>query len=91
MQKKTTRRWNDDWDVGVMAGVFAISHAKSPKPVEKRTEEAREHAHGPNLSMTMPTTAEKGYWPIMPLREALIKRPESQGVGLTHARTIVVS
>jgi hypothetical protein len=50
------------------SGVLAISLADNPKPVKNRQLATREQAQGPYLSMTLPTTAAKGYWPIIPLQ-----------------------
>lgn len=47
-KKKNANLSNDDWEGAVISsGVFAISSANKPNPVEKRSDEAREHAHGP--------------------------------------------
>jgi len=59
---------NDVFDGAIISsGVFAISAAKRPKPVEKRKEANKAHAQGPYSSITLPTRAANGYWPIMPL------------------------
>lgn len=50
------------------SGVLAISLADNPKPKKNRQLATMEQAQGPYLSMTLPTMAAKGYWPIIPLR-----------------------
>ena len=68
MKKKSVSRSNDDLDGrAISSGVLAISSANAPKPTEKSVDEANEHDHGPYLSIAFPTSAAKGYWPIMPL------------------------
>jgi len=49
------------------SGVFATSAAKILKPVVKKMEAIKEHAQGPYSSITLPTIAANGYWPIIPL------------------------
>jgi hypothetical protein len=68
MKKHAVSTLNDVFDDAIMSSRdFAISAAKTPKPVKKRKEAIREHAQGPNSSMALPRRAAKGYWPIMPL------------------------
>lgn len=48
MKKNSASRSNEDCEGEVISsGVFAISRAKRPNPVEKRTDDAKEHDHGP--------------------------------------------
>lgn len=47
----------------------AISRALPTKAVEKHTAAMREHVEEPYRSKTLPTIGEKGYCPIIPLRE----------------------
>jgi hypothetical protein len=69
-KKHTARILKEELDGSVMSsGVFATSAAKTLKPVVKRMEAVKEHAQGPYLSITLPTTAANGYWPIIPLRK----------------------
>jgi hypothetical protein len=53
----------------MLSGVFATSAAKTLKPVVKKMEAIKEHAQGPYPSITLPTIAANGYWPIIPLGE----------------------
>ena len=47
-KKKNASLSNDDWEGAVISsGVFAISSAKRPNPVEKRSDDAKEHDQGP--------------------------------------------
>lgn len=67
-KKQAARILKDDLDGAAMSsGVFAISAAKTPKPVEKRTDASKEHAQGPYSSIVLPTRAANGYWPTIPL------------------------
>jgi hypothetical protein len=74
-KKQAARILKDDWDgPAISSGVFATSAAKKLKPVEKRTEAVKEHAQGPYSSITLPTRAANGYWPIIPLRQFIHKK-----------------
>lgn len=67
-KKQAARILKEDLDGSVMSsGVFATSAAKRLKPAVKRKEAVKEHAQGPYSSITLPTTAANGYWPIIPL------------------------
>ena len=68
-KKQAARILKDDLDGAAMSsGVFETSAAKRLNPVEKRKEAIKEHAQGPYASITLPTRAANGYWPIIPLR-----------------------
>jgi hypothetical protein len=68
IKKQEARTLKDEFDGEVISSeVFATSAAKILKPVVKRKDAIKEHAQGPYLSMTLPTRAANGYWPIIPL------------------------
>lgn len=67
-KKHAARTLKEELDGSVISsGVFATSAAKRLKPVVKRMEAVKEHAQGPYSSITLPTIAANGYWPIIPL------------------------
>jgi hypothetical protein len=67
-KKHAARILKEDPDGSVTSsGVFATSAAKTLKPAVKRMEAVKEHAQGPYSSITLPTIAANGYWPIIPL------------------------
>jgi tRNA (Thr-GGU) A37 N-methylase len=69
-KKQAASILKDDLDGSTMSsGVFATSAAKRPNPIEKRAEAIKEHAQGPYSSITLPTSAANGYWPVIPLEQ----------------------
>ena len=69
MKKYSVKRRKLEWDEVLMSsGVFAISKANRPKPDENRPAAMSEQSQGPWVSLILPTTAARGYWPIIPLR-----------------------
>ena len=67
-KKLPARILKEDSDGSViLSGVLATSAAKIAKLDENRNEAIREHAQGPYSSTILPTNAESGYCPIIPL------------------------